>query len=303
MKKYIITSCSLFCLTTMLVPVTFASAKTTESAPSNHAVDYSSLRVANPTFLVGNPFYGIIDSVRGMSVTWASGRLGRVSALIDQLNRKAAELLKIRSIAPDNTRLISRATNEYQLAVYQYKVAARQLTTDDITADTSGTFIDNLINATFTNLRFIDEQLAYGPASSEQAVLTDVFDQLTEATVKLFSDAVGFDSVRIRVLAASGSNNSSDIRVAEMCAVLGKRAAAMATPDAARQLFALRGTLLDAVAGDIGDKISAAEIGALAGSHTERIQTISYLLGQKDLSSNADLINLRNRFLLEVFSK
>ena len=287
----------------MVMPAGFASARSARAQVVSRSITVNRLGVAKPAILVGNPFYELTDRVRGMSVRLASGKTGKVSALLDLLDRKAAELITTESVAPDNAKLISRAVTEYQLVAYQFAVAAGQLSASDLDSDDAAAFADKVIDTVFTNLQLIDEHLAAGDMSVDQAVLSDVFVRLADATVRMFSEVIGFDSVRIRLLVSGDDADLDTVRTAEMSAALAKRAAAVNNNDAARQLLSLRGAILDAVADRIGDDISPADIGALSGSHSERIQTVSYLLGKKNLGQNADLINLRNRFLIEVFAK
>ena len=287
----------------MAMPAGFASARSAQAQMVNRPITIKRLGVPKPAILVGNPFYDLTDLVRGMNVRLASGKTAKVSALLDLLDRKAAELITTESVAPDNAKLISRAVTEYQLVAYQFAVAAGQLSASDLAGDDAPAFADKVIDTIFTNLQLIDERLADGDMSVDHAVLSDVFVRLSDATVRLFSEVIGFDSVRVRLLVGEDDVDLDAVRTAEMCAALAKRAAAVNNSEAARQLLSLRGAILDTVAELVDDEISVADIGALAGSHTERIQTVSYLLGKKDLAKNADLVNLRNRFLIEVFAK
>lgn len=291
---------SLACAGLLIVP-TFCAAKASKEQIARAEVTFDTLRVAKPTFLVSNPFYGLTDLVRGMKVTMASDRINKTAALLEQLDRKAAELIQTKSVAPDSNRLINLAITEYQLAVYQYSNSLSRFASADLGSDSRGAdFINNAVTSGIVNLRLIDELLATSQPS-DQAALIDMLERLADANVKLFNDVIGFDSVRVRVLADAGTDASADVRTAEMFALLTKRAAALGLSDAAQQAANIRGTLLSGVAEHFDE--ANIDFVTLAGSHAEHLQTISYLLGTATLSQNTELMNLRNRFVFEVFSK
>ncbi len=314
----------------LIAPVGLAFARTPKNQIAYGAVNVQAFGVAEPAILASNPFYGLSDLVRDMQESFASGRLGKAQAKLATLNLKAAQLLKIRSVAPDNTKSIVKALSEYQLAVYQYTIAAARLTGDDFkTSDAAADFV----NSGLVNLRFIDDLLAASQTSADQALLSEIFDRLAQGTVKLFVDDIGLTAVRLQISGAPISDPFIAVRTAEMIAALAKAATVLEYTDAAQELMALRISLLDAVAGVLAggqdgaaapkllsaslslmpaapntpvshlqlDQVS--QLNILAGSAAERIQTLSYLLSTKEFAQDSDLITLRNQLLIKIFSK
>ena len=298
-------------------------------------VDIQALGVDEPAILASNPFYGLTDSVRGMSVKFTSDKVGKTLALITQLNRKAAELIKMRAVAPEKSKLISKALSVYQLAAYQYSFAALRLTPADIAADERGAKLSSaLFDAALLHVRFVDELLSESPSLADQAVLTDIVSRLGETNVRLFTETIGLESTKLLIAELPTDDLIQTIRNAEALALLAKRAALLKQTEAAQTFSAMRENLLDAAvpaivaapaAKSAGESLarvatfavsaalplppagasqeSIALLSELAGSHSERIQTISYLLTKDGLAGNPELVSLRNQFLIEVLSK
>jgi hypothetical protein len=320
-------------ISALIVPAGFVVARTSKNSTTYGAVTVPALGVDEPAILASNPFYGLTDLVRGMKDSFASGRLNKASVKLDTLNLKAAQLLKIRSIAPDNTKSITKALNEYQLASYQYTIALARLTADDFKGEDAAGAVSEFINSSLVNLRFIDDLLATTQTNSEQALLGEVFERLAQGTVKLFVDVIGFANVRVHIIGNLPTDSLIAIRNAEMIAGLAKEATAMGYTDAAQEFMSLRVSLLDDIAdalvgghaGATAPKLMSAslslmppapntpvshlqanqisEFSILAGSAAERIQTLSYLLSTEQLAQDTDLIALRNQLLIKVFSK
>jgi hypothetical protein len=309
--------------------------------PSVLAAEYSvggvsrkDIGVNEPAFIVSNPLYGMIDTVRGVNDSFVIGRLDKLTSRLKIIDRKSAELIKMRDIAPDNARLLNRAIKEYQGSIYQFNVAAAKLTSADLIDDSEADpFIDTILNSTLIHLRLIDELLASSVTTTDIAILSDMFDRFADTSVKLFIDVFGFDSVRLR-LADRSVEGLAAVREAEMFGVLAKHAADFDDTTAAQQLLSLRAQILDTFASKLSSpsatpvaKLSAGiatfaagithssapessvdevvfdEFSRLVGGQAERIQTISYLLSRPELLSNQQLIDLRNGLLIQVFSK
>ncbi len=310
--------------------------------PSASAAEYSiggvsrkDIGVSEPAFIVSNPLYGMIDTVRDVKESFVVGRLDKVSSRLKLIDRKAAELIKMRDIAPDNARLLKRAISEYQTAIYQFNVAANKLTSSDLLNDAGAdAFIDAILNSTLIHLRLIDELLASSVTTTDVAILGDMFDHFADTSVKLFIDVFGFDSVKLRLTERS-THGLAAVREAEMFGVLARHAADFGYTTAAQQLLGLRAQILDSFASELGAvsntgptaKMSASiasfaagvtrsaapaatidesafdDFSRLVGGQAERIQTISYLLSRPELLSNQQLVNLRNSLLIQVFSK
>lgn len=310
-------------------------------SPSVLAAEYSvggvsrkDIGVSEPAFIVSNPLYGMIDTVRGVNDSFVIGRLDKLASRLKIIDRKSAELIKMRDVAPDNARLLNRAIKEYQGAIYQFNVAAAKLTSADLIDDSEAdAFIDTILNSTLIHLRLIDELLASSVTTTDIAILSDMFDRFADTSVKLFIDVFGFDSVRLR-LADRSVEGLAAVREAEMFGVLAKHAVDFDDTTAAQQLLSLRAQILDTFASKLSSpstapvaKLSAGiatfaagvahssdpessvdevifdEFSRLVGGQAERIQTISYLLSRPELLSNQQLIDLRNGLLIQVFSK
>lgn len=259
-----------------------------------------------PAIIASNPLYGLVDFFRGVggSEPFISGRVAKVSVRLAVLDRKAAELLKMRSVAPDNVKMLSKAVNEYQRAVYQYAFAAAPLAAADISSDPRAEeFIDSVVNSTLTHVRLIDELLSVSTKNTEQAVLGDMLDTLADASAKAFAGAIGTESIRVRLVADSEYRGITMVRNAEALALLAKNAATLGHNAVSQELLSMRLAILNIFAPQLTHETTLSEFSQLVGSRNERIQTISYLLSLPELSQNSDLINLRNQLLIQVFSK
>lgn len=301
------------------------------------AVTIAVLGVEKPAVIVSNPFYGMTDMFRGMKDSFASGNVNKLLVRIDTLNRKAAELLKMREVAPGNNRLTSKALSEYQVAVYQYSFAAGKLQAADLASnDTTRDLAQTLVQTAIIHLRLIDELLATAVQSSDKAVLTDILESFTDANIRLFDEVIGIDSVRLQ-LPVTG--DMTEVRIAEMLSLLAKRAATLGTTDLAQTFLSMRASLLDTIALRLAatpsapeqfsakiaqvatfaapaavsmamsapttqvDEQAFMELSQLAGGSAERAQTLSYLLSRPELLQNESLMALRNGLLMEVFSR
>jgi hypothetical protein len=339
MKSYSFTKilCLTACCSGLLLP-SLSRAQGQET----HEVTIAKLGVKNPPFIVSNPFYGLTDTMRGIKDTFVYGKISKVQARIALINRKAAELLKMRQVAPGNAKLMSRALAEYQLAIYQYTLAANQLTSDEVLeSDEADALMDTITATTFLHMRLIDERIAESTSNADQAVLGEVRDRFADASIRLFADVFGMDSVRLR-LASLGLIDGTvvdnetiltTIRNAEMFSTLAKRAFALEKTQDATAFLELRADLLESVAGSLvvatpptqalSKAVSRAAtsllsieaaapaidttlfegLQSLAGTRTERLQTLSFLLNTKALQQSTELTSLRNGLLLEAFSR
>jgi hypothetical protein len=339
MKSYSFTKvfCVAACCCGLLAPgVSFAQGQETNE------VTIAKLGVKNPPFIVSNPFYSFTDTMRGIKDTFVYGTISKVQARISLINRKAAELLKMRQVAPGNAKLLSRALAEYQLATYQYALAANQLTSEEVLAsDEADALMDTITATTFLHMRLIDERIAESTNNADQAVLGELRDRFADTSIRLFTEVFGLSSVKVRLvnLGLAGAENEESfdaltaIRNAEMFSTLAKRSFALEKTAEATAFLAIRAELLDAVASSLAVHVPASQalskavsraatsllsiaaeaptvdgalfegLQALAGSKAERVQTLSYLLNTKSLQQSAELTSLRNGLLLEVFSR
>lgn len=264
------------------------------------AVTFAKLGVNEPAIIISNPFYGFTNLVHGVKETMNTEGSDKVALRADQLNRKAAELIKMRSVAPDRVKLLSQALGEYQFAVYQYAFAINRLTPDDVTG---GEFAYAQTQTMLMNLRLIDDLLASVSASSDQAVLTDLADRLSASASYLFTGVIGLANITTYVLSMSAPFDL--VRNAEMFALLAKQAAGQGENDLAKEFLAIRTELLNAfIAGQTESEIDiTSQFEALSGTAAERIQTLSYLLTIPMFADNAHLISARNLLLIKVFSR
>ncbi len=293
-KRITAVICSLS-ICALAAPAAFAASSRVE------AVTISDLVGSDvPAIVVSNPLYGFIDMLRGVKDPFVAGRVGKLSSRLSILDRKAAELLKMRDVAPGNAKLIGRAVTEYQVAVYQYGVAASQVTIADIDASAAD-FVGQVVADTITHLRLLDELLAGSATTANQAVIGDMLDDFADTSVKLFDGSFDLDKVATQ-LANGKMEPLSAVRQAEMLAILAKHAAGLGYTDAAQRFLSVRVSLLDMVASEY-DSSGFADFSLLVGSQAERIQTISYLLSRPELMGNSDMITLRNQLLIQVFSK
>jgi len=320
-------------MVTLFTSANFALARTPKVQVNYGAVTIAALGVEEPAILASNPFYGLTDLMRGMKDSFASGYLEKALLKKANLNLKAAQLLKIRMVAPENTKSIVKALNEYQLAVYQYGIMTSRLSAADFSSTGGAGTASGFIDSSLINLRFIDDVLANSQTSFDQAILNEIFDRLAQASLKIFVDDIGLTTAKLHIMDTLPGDSLVAIRNAEMISALAKEATVNDNFAAAQELMALRVAMLDDIAGRlVGSNLDTAsaktmsatlsimpvaattpishllpnqvaDLNILAGLPAERIQTLSYLLSTPEFSQDTDLIALRNQLLIKVFSR
>lgn len=311
-------------LTVALIPAVGLAARTREAALG--AVTIKTLRVDEPAILATNPFYWFTDIGQSMRETFTSGRLGKALSRGETLNKKAAEFLKLQSVAADNQKARIRAVSEYQLGVYQFALALAKLNAEEVDFDSMQT----LSRTSLLNIRMMDDLLGGDISASERVILMDAFDRLTDAIIKLYSQSKDLVSL-LDVLGLKDESSFERIRFAETLALVAKRAAGT-HDDVGQELLVYRLTLLNSFVAELRDSgndfsrvapsmmmamsatpkeasndpvktsVSIDSLTKLAGSAPERSNTISYLLSFPELANNVQLIDLKNAVLMKVFA-
>ena len=291
----------------LIVATPFACAKVNKQIAVG-SITIEQLGVDEPAIVVSNPFYPIKSLMRDVSTSLNISKVSKVTARANTLNDKAAELLKIRTVAPANEKLLNRAINEYQTAVYQYGFALGRLSADGIDGQVTLQLQKLVATTALAHLRLVDDLLASALPNGEQAVLVDVADRLADATVRSLAASPNID---FRAIFKSESPEVADsdslFRQAEAVSVLARRSAIAGANTIAQDLLLLRGELLTTGAAaftETNSKLTLAdELLLLSGSKNERLQSILYLLGTKQFDGNQSLINARNQLLIQVFAR
>lgn len=285
----------------LLIPS--ASFAMTKNQLAIGSVTIQTLGEADPAILVSNPFYWITDLTREVKEGFSSGVASRAVNRIDALNRKAAELLKAKTIIPENKSLVIRSVQEYQITAYQYALRMDQLKAVDLRNNPELT--DLFIGSFITHLRLLDDLLSSDKSSNHQAIFSDVRDQIAVSGARLVG-LVGIDKLESYIAGNLDSSNVEMVRTAEVLVMIAKKSVTNDELRLAKDLLTLHTNLLSKFAVNLtglNAKQSISELLSLTGGEAERTQTLSYFLSLKFLVGNQQLTGLRDQLLIRVFSR
>lgn len=301
MKNVLIkTACTVsFCAVT-LAPV-FAVART--KAVAVNAVTNQMLGVPEAAIIPRNPFYGIYKAFGTVKGSLLTDNFSRLNAHEELLNRRGAELLKTYAVLSKNQEAVLEAFTEYQRQLYSYTLVLNKVvaTASEATPENL-TSIDHVAVTVVRHSRFIDDMFGWPNLSNaHRAILTDLDDRFGSVSVSAVINLIG--TQRFITLATEGVLEqpfSEQVRTCEMLSVLAKHAARKGDNDLAQKLLGARRDILTSFAQNAAPE-NISEIATLAGSRTERLQTVLLLLDMPQLRESSDLIDLKNQLLIQVF--
>lgn len=279
----------------VFVPAVFVLSAITpaQAAPLTDRVTMDNLG-GEPAILITNPFYAGKDFFSDVKNFFITNRLAKVNLHLATLNEKAAEILKLIEVAPDNTSALSQAFMQYQHSVIFTLIGIGTITNADVTDND----ISKLADALALHLRFVDDMRSTEKSSQNQALLVDIEDRILDSLTRLLNrvGATGrwvSQNVQNYSLTTQGF---SDLRTAELFVKLSKKAQMLGDNQSAKIFSNGAQTLLQAVSVRVwaaitdGDTMIINDLAQVSGTGTGRLASLQTIMSfQFSLSTNADL--------------
>ncbi len=247
----------------------------------------------------GNPFYNVGKMFGNVKDYFSSDdALSRLETETNRVNEVAAELVTAYQVGSKNNKLMLKALSEYQQAVYAYAIALSHVTVSDLSPAAQATISTTIAH----HSRFIDDISGWQLRTNAQAVvLRDLAEKMNSVTVLAFNSLIKSDLFLAKATEGLTTKSAIEqIRTAETLNVLAKAAANSGNTTIAKELLDVRTQILQTVATQNQSEVVAG-LGSIAGSASERLQTILFLSNTTQLQNNAALVDLKNQLLIKAF--
>ncbi len=298
-KSFIKIAAACSCVSLLAAPFC-ANAKTNVLAMGS--VTTQTFGVPYVAITAGNPFYDLTKTFGEVKDYFSSGDpVNRLTIETDNLNQVGAELIAAYQINPKGNKMMVKALTNYQREIYNYALALSHVSPTDIADQDSS--ISEVISLTIAHhLRFIDDMGGWQFKTNAQvALLRDISDKMNTTSVATLSSLVG-DAAFINSLTERVGDQSitEQIRTAETLNILAKAVANSGNNVVAKELLDARTTILLALTNaNVAEVVSV--LASTAGSPTERLQTVLFLVSQPAFATSSALIDLKNQLLIKAF--